>query len=633
MVLNQFNPITEAANDSSIKSLADMLSRTLTQPAEIESDDHEHTVNNIDSFNYMNADLICGFAKVPGYPWTLYVATEKKDFQESIQHMLVIILLIGAICTLVGVAIAVGISRIIAKPVVRISSTLKGISEGEGDLTSRIDINSDDEIGNLAQCFNVTIDKIKVLVKTIKRKVEALTNTGFELSANMNQTSVAVEQISSKFENIKSMISIQEERADKADKAVGEINTSIGNLYTLVGQQSDSVNSSSSAVEEMTANIRSVTNTLMSNSKNVADLIQAAESGRSALHAVVEKINEITQDSEGLLEINSVMDNIASQTNLLSMNAAIEAAHAGEAGKGFAVVADEIRKLAESSGEQSKTTASMLKNIKASIENITQSSDEVLARFAAIDSGVNIVSENNQNIIHAMEEQEVGGAQILDSVGRLKDLTMSVKDGTEQMSEAGRRVIKETGEFIAVSDQVVEGMNDIINGTMNQIRAAVENVNEMSKENNANFDDLKNETGKFKVSTGSETDGILVIDDDEIYLEMVNNMLKDDFEVTTVSSGSAALKLFYQGFVPDMVLLDLVMPEMGGWDTFERIRAISNLHKVPIAIVSVSDDPADISRANELGAVDYIRKPVDKEHLLEKISKYLQKHDEKIRAV
>jgi methyl-accepting chemotaxis protein len=613
MVMNQFNPLNAKKNDPLLSSLGDMISRTLPQ------------TNGIDTYKYLDEDRICGFSKVPGYPWTLYVVIEKKDFQQSIQQMLFIILLIGAICTLIGIVIAILISRIFTKPIIAISETLKNISEGEGDLTRRIEIQAKDEIGNLAQYFNLTIDKIKELVKTIKLKVDALTNTGFELSANMNQTSVAVEQISSKFENIKTMISAQEEKAEHADKAVGEINTSINKLYTLVEAQADSVNTSSSAVEEMTANIHSVTNTLMANSKNFSDLSEAAETGKSGLHAVAEKIKEITKDSEGLLEINAVMNNIASQTNLLSMNAAIEAAHAGEAGRGFAVVADEIRKLAESSGVQSKTTATMLKNIKTSIENITKSSDEVLKRFDAIDTGVKLVTEQNQTIIHAMEEQQAGGAQILDSVSSLKDITLSVKDGTEEMSEAGRRVIKETVDFIAVSDQVVAGMNEIISGTMGQIRSAVNNVNEMSKENNANFENLKQETGKFNVSTGNENDAILIIDDDDIHLEIMQEMLGNNFDITTVTSGEKALKMFYQGYVPNLVLLDLMMPNMDGWDTFERIHAISNLHHVPIAFVSASTDSADISRANELGAVDYIKKPVEKEILLEMIEKYIKR--------
>jgi CheY-like chemotaxis protein len=101
-------------------------------------------------------------------------------------------------------------------------------------------------------------------------------------------------------------------------------------------------------------------------------------------------------------------------------------------------------------------------------------------------------------------------------------------------------------------------------------------------------------------------------------------MLGDEYEVTTVNSGKEALKLFFQGFVPNMVLLDLTMPEMGGWDTFVRIRDISKLHKTPIAIYTSSDDPKDRAKAKELGAVDYIKKPLAKAEMLEKVARLIK---------
>jgi PleD family two-component response regulator len=305
------------------------------------------------------------------------------------------------------------------------------------------------------------------------------------------------------------------------------------------------------------------------------------------------------------------------------MNAAIEAAHAGEAGKGFAVVADEIRKLAESSGEQSKTTASMLKKIKGSIDSITVSSNEVLSRFGIIDSGVKTVSTHEQNIRNAMEEQEVGGKQILESMNHLKDINASVKKGSEGMLSAGTKLIHQTDEFIEISNASVNGMNDIVNGAMHHIKTAVTHVDEMSAENSRNFDDLKAESEKFKVDSGDEKKKIIVIDDEEPILAMTQGMLGNDYDVTAVKSGREALQLFYQGYVPDLALLDLNMPGADGWDIYERIKAINNIHKVPVAIFSSSEDPEDKANAQKMGAVDFIMKPIKKTELLDRVKKLI----------
>jgi len=306
------------------------------------------------------------------------------------------------------------------------------------------------------------------------------------------------------------------------------------------------------------------------------------------------------------------------------MNAAIEAAHAGEAGKGFAVVADEIRKLAESSSKQSKTTAAMLKKIKASIDNITKSSDDVLMRFGAIDSSVKTVSQHEQNILNAMEEQETGGKQILESISRLRDITSSVKKGSDDMEQSGETLVKDTDAFIKISQETVQGMNEILTG-INQINDSVSQVNEMSLENNKNFESLKQETQKFNDTLGNEKQKVLVVDDEEIDLDMVKTVLQYSYDVITAKSGKEALGLFYQGLVPDLILLDLMMPDMDGWNTYSRIKAIGDLHDIPIAIFTASDDPEDMQHAQKIGAVDYIKKPYDKDDLLNRIEKNLKK--------
>ncbi|MDR2922802.1 MAG: methyl-accepting chemotaxis protein, partial [Treponema sp.] len=165
---------------------------------------------------------------------------------------------------------------ILLRPINSATAMLKEISEGEGDLTKRLTISSRDEIGDMAQFFNKTFENIRKLIGVIKYKVDALTNTGLELSENMNKTAKSVDQISVNFDGMKNKMNKQKESAAEADKAVKDIKNNIDSLNKLIEDQSRSINTSSSAIEEMTANIHSVTKTLVENGKNVNELSEAS---------------------------------------------------------------------------------------------------------------------------------------------------------------------------------------------------------------------------------------------------------------------------------------------------------------------------------------------------------------------
>jgi len=190
------------------------------------------------------------------------------------------------------------------------------------------------------------------------------------------------------------------------------------------------------------------------------------------------------------------------------------------------------------------------------------------------------------------------------------------------MAESGETLVRETDEFIKTSKETVVGMNEILEG-IHQIRNSVSNVDEMSHENNRNFESLKQETEKFTDTFGNEKKKVLVVDDNEIHLLLAETYLRDEYTVVTAKSGKEALGLFYQGMVPQLILLDLIMPGMDGWHTYKRIKAISNLHDTPIAFLTGSSDPKDIQHAHEMGAADYIKKPYEKDDLLRRIGRII----------
>jgi methyl-accepting chemotaxis protein len=431
--------------------------------------------------------------------WALALGCSEKTIMAPVMALMIATIIVG---TAVILAICLGsffMSRTISKPIIYTMHMLKDISEGEGDLTQTLTVNTKDEMGELAHYFNLTLEKIKNLVVTIKREAIALFDIGNELAGNMTETAAAINEITANIQSIKGRVLNQSASVTETNATMEQVTVNIEKLSGHVEKQSEHVSQSSTAIEEMTANIKSVAATLEQNNRNVRELMEAAEVGRSSLGEVSADIQEINRESEGLLEINTVMENIASQTNLLSMNAAIEAAHAGEAGKGFAVVSEEIRKLAESSAEQSKTISEVLKKIKGSIDKIIKGTENVLLKFKAIESGVKTVSDQAQNIRSAMEEQETGSRQILEVINALNELTRQVKSGSVEMLDGSKDVIQESKNLEMTTQEITNGMNEMVTGA-EQINVAVTRVNTISGQNKENIDVLVQEVSKFQVS-------------------------------------------------------------------------------------------------------------------------------------
>jgi methyl-accepting chemotaxis protein len=484
LVNRQFNPIKEAEKDPSLKSLAGLTAQVIRD----KSGSAEYVLDG--------KTMVCAFTPLPGYSWILVQNVEKSEVMADVIRIRNTMIIIGVICAVLGALVAVIVGRSITGPLTRMTEIVK--HTGSGDLTMRAGIKSKDEIGELAQGFNTMLDNIRILVTTIKQESEHLSGIGAALSDISGKTAVAVEEITGNIQTIQGLAINQSASVTETTATMEQINGNIRKLNDHVERQTESVFQSSSAVEEMLANIQSVTQTLFKNTDKVNELTDASGVGRGGLQTVALDVLEIARESEGLLEINSVMENIASQTNLLSMNAAIEAAHAGEAGKGFAVVAGEIRKLAESSGEQSKTIVAVLKKIKGSVDKISRSSGSVLEKFEALEDGIRTVSDQEESIRGAMEEQGAGSKQILEAIGQLNEITRQVKSGSAEMLEGAKEIIIEGRNLEKATGEITGGMSEIA-ASADQISAVVNEANIISGKNKEIIDNLIVAVSRFTV--------------------------------------------------------------------------------------------------------------------------------------
>jgi methyl-accepting chemotaxis protein len=245
--------------------------------------------------------------------------------------------------------------------------------------------------------------------------------------------------------------------------------------------------------------VQSVTQNLEKSSERFQYLKQVSDSGYHTLSEVNKMVTEISHESEGMIEATSVISNIASQTNLLAMNAAIEAAHAGEAGRGFAVVADEIRQLAESSSEQSRSISGVLTNLKESIGHVVNKAGEAGDAFNEVQQAVETVVHIQNEIQSAMEEQTTGNQQVLESFQLINQLTGEVKSGSQEMTTGSKTILEKMGGLVEITHEIENDVDAIGQGT-EEIDSAIQQAAGLTEDTDSEVQRVKREVERFRLS-------------------------------------------------------------------------------------------------------------------------------------
>jgi methyl-accepting chemotaxis protein len=390
------------------------------------------------------------------------LAAEGAESAAGISMTAFFILAIVFFAAVIGlVAIWTKTTSVIFKSVI---AQLDQLSSAEKDLTKRIWIGSIDELGTISGLVNDFCSGLAGSVADIKEAQARLSVLGGDLRSSADDSAGAVSQISANVGTVREKVKSQGDSVMESSSAVEEIAQNIESLERLIADQAASVSEASASIEEMVGNIGSVTGSIEKMAGQFGDLLSAAERSKSTQAMSLERVEQISARSEALMEANKVISAISSRTNLLAMNAAIEAAHAGEAGRGFSVVADEIRHLAETAAAQSKTIKNELGQVQKAIQEVVASSRASEESFAGVAEKIGETDALVREVHQAMVEQKEGSTQILEALRSMNDITAQVRTGSTEMSVGNRTVLEEIGRLRVATAEIKSSMEEMATG-------------------------------------------------------------------------------------------------------------------------------------------------------------------------
>lgn len=399
---------------------------------------------------------------VEGTPWFVVAEGPVSDFSSTMQRGLGLVIIVIVTQAVIIMVVAWLFSRLISRTFSEMVAHCDDFSKG--NFTAIFEEYAIKEADSLARGFEAFSQNIRMLVGKIFKSASSVSQMSSSLAQASDSIKVSVGDTVSAIAQMDSTSTSQTSAIQQVDDAVAKIVGEAEQLGKEIDSQNQIIAYSSTSIEEIVASMDSVHKRINEAAEYVEELVRLASDNKSAVSQAAQNIVGVRQESASLQEMNSVISSVAAQTNLLAMNAAIEAAHAGAAGKGFAVVADEIRKLAETAAKQASSSSSYLKSIQGQIDGIAETAVSIDKSFEGTIQRINDISHVVTQLEQATGEQEMLSEQVLkalnDIQGSTRNITTNVGEITSSTTETSQLCHK------------LRSMNDDVNRGLASCKAA-----------------------------------------------------------------------------------------------------------------------------------------------------------------
>ena len=364
---------------------------------------------------------------------------------------------------------------VITRAITRRIKALQKVSKSllEKDLTVQAKIKGKDEVEDLAKDLNITIQELEAVIQHAKEAAKEASESGDTIRNSATQTAAATHQIKTNIESLRRQFSNLDESVEDSIKKLMKMSDVAVTLVVDNDAQSSSIEDNTKDIRDITSTIQQISVTSSKRAENAKDIQKFVSDGDEKINATAEVLGEVTAKLDEIGEIVSIINAIAEQTNILSMNAAIESAHAGDAGRGFAVVAEEIRGLAESTSENAKRIAASVSGIVEKVNSADKASALAAESFTQVGqqthniiASLNAITNDIQQVEKKISVIDKRTADISDSAKKISEYCDTFTQEQNAVSEAMAQMHNIFSEAKTGVEEIAAGSTDIVNRTL-----------------------------------------------------------------------------------------------------------------------------------------------------------------------